>query len=227
MCKRLTYNMIWPDYAWLVIGLDQQTFLELTCNDEIIVFLQRLHDRVLNATNFTYTYPIKSNFMDSSRSSVCKCQQFNSKTKFVDIYHFSENLIPISNYSVTNGLSSVTLCQIPLDLPLQSSLTAYIIFSLIYLPIFIILTATPLLYICFRNEPEVKATGVSLNILIFIACYLLLVYPALVNMNNLPNFERANLRLRNFFCFLQLWTNGFGIPTALILSILLVKLVRV
>ena len=112
MCKRLTYNMIWPDYdyAWLVIGLDQQTFLELTCNDEIIVFLQRLHDRVLNATNFTYTYPIKSNFMDSSRSSVCKCQQFNSKTKFVDIYHFSENLIPISSYSVTNGLSSVTLC---------------------------------------------------------------------------------------------------------------------
>ena len=227
MYKRLSYNMIWPDYAWLVIGLDQQTFLELTCNDQIIVFLQRLHDRVLNATNFTYTYPIKSIFMDSSRSSVCKCQQFNSKTYFVDIYHFSKNLIPISKYSVTNGLSSVTLSQIPSDLPLQSSLTAYIIFSLIYLPIFIILTVTLLLYLRFRNEPEVKATGVSLNILIFIACYLLLVYPAVLSLNLLPNFERVNLSLRNFFCFLLFWTNGLSFPTALILSILLVKLVRV
>ena len=227
MCKRLTYNMIWPDYAWLVIGLDQQTFLELTCNDQIIVFLQRLHDRVLNATNFTYTYPIKSIFMDSNRSSLCKCQQVNSKTFFIDIYHFSKNLIPISNYSVTNGLSSVTLSQIPLDLPLQSSLTAYIIFSLIYLPIFIILTVTLLLYIYFRNKPEVKATGVSLNILIFIACYLLLVCSVLLNLNILPNYERVNLSLRNFFCFLQLWTHGFSCPTALILSILLVKLVRV
>ena len=227
MCVRLIYNMIWPDYAWLVIGLDQQTFLELTCNDQIIVFLQRIHDRELDTMNCQYDHTLNCVSIGSNSLTVCNCQQFNVKTYAVDIYHFREKLEPISNYSIKYGLSSVTLHPVPLDLPLQSSLIAYIIFSLIYLPVLIVLTVTLLLYIRFRNEPEVKATGVSLNILIFIACYLLLVYPALHNLNILPNFERVNLNLRNFFCFFYLWTNGLSLPTAVILSILLVKLVRV
>ena len=97
MCVRLIYNMIWPDYAWLDIGLDQQTFLELACNDQIIVFLQRIHDRELNTTNCHYGHTLNCFSIGFNSLTVCNCQQFSVKTYAVDIYHFREKLVPISN----------------------------------------------------------------------------------------------------------------------------------
>ena len=83
------------------------------------------------------------------------------------------------------------------------------------------------LYILFRNEPDIKATGVSLNILTFLGCYLFWFYLILLNINGLPNDYTESLRFANHVCKLQLWFNGLSIPGALILSILLVKLARV
>ena len=80
------------------------------------------------------------------------------------------------------------------------------------------------LYLNFWNEPAIKATGVSLNILMFLGCYLLLVF---LTVNVLPKYYMKSMVFRNFMCKLSLWFHGFSIPTILISSILLVKLVRV
>ena len=149
------------------------------------------------------------------------------KSHGIFIYMWQDGPTFVSNYSIANGLSEVTLNYIPSDLPLESSVTWYIIFSIIYILVFIFLTVMLVLYVYFRSEPAIKATSVSLNILIFLGCYLLLLYVTIFNLDILPNYYMENLAFRNFMCTLRLWFNGLSLPSALIASVLLVKLVRV
>ena len=228
MCKRLALNMVWPDYAWLALGVDYQMLVKQPCLDQTLLFQQRIQDASHQSSkkvNFNYDELIEISTSASKIST--NCHHIHQSTYEVDIYQLDKELIYISNYSMTDGLTSFILSPVPTDLPLQSSLTGYIVFSFLYLPVFIFLTLTLIMYFHFRNEPEVKATGVSLSILTFIGCYLLLTYLAALNLNLLPNYYRVSLTFRNFMCQLLLWFNGLSVPTALILSVLLVKLVRV
>ena len=133
----------------------------------------------------------------------------------------------IANYTPADGLSSVNIPSFPGDTFLQSLFIFYIINSIIALLVFALLTVMLVLYILFRNEPDIKATGVSLNILTFLGCYLFWFYFVLLNINGLPNDYIESLRFANHVCKLQLWFNGLSIPSTLILSVLLVKLARV
>ena len=92
---------------------------------------------------------------------------------------------------------------------------------------FIACTIMLLLFICFRNEPAVKATSVSLSILIFIGCYLLILHTYLLTTSLLPYFYKQPKEWRDCVCTLRTFLNGVGFPIALILSTPLVKLLRV
>jgi hypothetical protein len=83
------------------------------------------------------------------------------------------------------------------------------------------------LFICFRNEPAVKATSVSLSMLIFTGCYLVILYLYVINSFLLPSFHEQGKGVRDFMCGLRTSLNGVGFPVALIQSTVLVKLLRV
>ena len=138
----------------------------------------------------------------------------------------------ISTYVVGENLTTANLSlPIPSDMLFQySSRTATIFTAVFFFGIFfcfIVSTLSLVLYFCFCKEPGIKATSVSLSMLIFIGCYLLIVYMLILNFTLLPSYPRLSSKLRNVVCFTRVWLNALGFPIALILSTLLVKLLRV
>ena len=92
---------------------------------------------------------------------------------------------------------------------------------------FTIVTIMLILYLYYRNTAEIKATSVTLSMLIFIGCYLLLAFLIFITIRKSvkANFE---LRILNtVFCHIMVWFNGMGFSLPLILATLLVKMLRV
>ena len=92
---------------------------------------------------------------------------------------------------------------------------------------FVVVTAMLVLYFYFRKEPAVRASSVSLSVLIFIGCYMLIFYLLILNSTLLPSYHMRSSKFRNFICVFRVWIHGLGYPNALILSTLLVRLLRV
>ena len=92
---------------------------------------------------------------------------------------------------------------------------------------FIIVTIMLILYLYYQNTAEIKATSVTLSMLIFIGCYLLLVSLILITIRShfKVNFEFRVLN--SVFCHIIVWFNRMGFPLPLISATLLVKMLRV
>ncbi len=198
MCASVNLDMNWPSYAWLAVDLDDHSSISnIYCRQQLIVFQS-------------------------------PCLTYNQISNVVSIYMWNDEILHlISSYNLSGGLSQVNLSFIPADLILESLLVFYIVNSTIIIVVGIFLTSVLILYLNYRNKPDIKATGVSLNLLTFLGCYLLLLYLVLLNFNALPNSYRPALAFAKSMCKLQLWFNGLSIPAVLIQAILLVKLIRV
>jgi len=226
LCGRFSLGMTWPDYTWLVADLNHENYSMEECKDKVIFFQN------IAKENTKETEAVQTNFIkfvdiaqpDRNVSIFCKL----SNSPDVAIFFWNKNdLMPISSYSVKNGLTPVLLDHIPSDLHLETSAAWYTIISILSVILFSVVTVIFVLYVYFRKEPSVKATGVSLNILTFLGCYLLLVYIPIMNLTIVPNYSTWDARARNSLCLLKLWLDGSSLPSALILAVLLVKLVRV
>ena len=103
------------------------------------------------------------------------------------------------------------------DLPVVNK-EAFLFPYLLPLPIlgFIFNTILLILFIVFRNEPSIKSTSVSLSMLIFIGCYILVGYSACLIIVIEPDF-----------CMTLIWLSGVGLSLPLILATILVKMLRV
>ena len=228
LCRRQVLNMNWPEYSWIVLGVDNQSFQNLNCKGNIIAFQQQLsHETSPGNEKMHFKYNRLKTISATAVNITRSCHQSTYNSTFVHIYQSKENdKVYISNYSADSGLGPVTIQYIPSD-QLRYSPRLFSIFAFMYSVAFVIVTNILILFICFRNEPEVKASSVTLSIIIFIASYLLLIYLVLLNFNILPRYYENRQELRDFFCFLQVWLNGLSFPSVLILSVLLVRLVRV
>ena len=78
-------------------------------------------------------------------------------------------------------------------------------------------------FIYFRHEPEIKSTSFSLSLLVFLGCYLTLIYLSLNLHLHHPGPNKALAVL----CFSLHLLSGLGIPSALILATLAVKMLRI
>lgn len=78
-------------------------------------------------------------------------------------------------------------------------------------------------FIYFRHEPEIKSTSFSLSLLIFLGCYLTLIYLCLNLHLHHPGPNKALAVL----CFSLHLLSGLGIPSALILATLAIKMLRI
>ncbi len=88
----------------------------------------------------------------------------------------------------------------------------------------ILITLTLILYIYYRNEPEVKATSWSLSLLMFLGCYLITLYLIIFTIRSMyPPKVAFELHI----CPLLVWLSAVGTSYPLILAVLMVKLLRV
>ena len=97
--------------------------------------------------------------------------------------------------------------------------------TLMVLPSLCILTNTVLLflYIYFHNKPSIKSTSVSLSLLIFLGCYLLVAYTITLTIDESQSIKPLHLD----FCMVHVWLSGVGLSLPLILATILVKMLRV
>ena len=115
----------------------------------------------------------------------------------------------------------------PTTLLAPVKLQVYVVYLIITLLIIIIcitvVTTIMFMFLCFRNEKEVKATSFSVSLCMFLGCYLLLLAPLLglgLGISQKP-------LVKNIACNVNAWIGLYGIPFSLILATLFVKMLRV
>ena len=227
LCRAIGLGMTWTNYIWVIVNSDGGRFYEQnSCLDQVTV-MQYLSRKLPTKTMFPEIYEALVDVTNHTNYPTL-CYSHAKYSYSISISTWKDNgLKLIANYTPADGLSSVNMPSFPGDTFLQSLFTFYIINSIIALLLFILLTVMLVLYIWFRNEPDIKATSVSLNILTFLGCYLLCFFLVLLNLTGLPNDYTESLCFASHVCKLVLWFHGLSIPGALILSVLLVKLSRV
>ena len=142
----------------------------------------------------------------SGDSTVYVYHNLDSTTRLIGIYNgMSSTLTNMSETIFTDY-----------DLPIVNK-SALLFPYLVPLPIlsFIFNTILLILYVIFRNEPSIKSTSVSISMLIFIGCYILIGYSILLPVYQLD------------FCMTLIWLSGNGLSMPLILATILVKMLRV
>ena len=177
-----------------------------------------LHDSVWNlisSVGGTRSDSHSSEVMTSSpvhdSSKVYVYHNLNCTARFIGIYDgTSSNLTNVSKTIFTD-------C----DLPIINKAPIFIPY-LLSLPIlsFIFNTILLVLYVIFRNEPSIKSTSVSISMLIFIGCYILIGYSISLIADKQDLFKLD-------YCMVQIWLGGIGLSMPLILATILVKMLRV
>ena len=207
---------MWPEYAWIVHSAE--TNRNCTLPDGAITLTYQHAD----------THRTRVWTEDILYYSSCNASQ--NITQDVLIRQIGKERIRTSIDEDT-GVQVTVIDEslpIPSDLPPKYVPTLFIIlFYTANTACFVICTITLILYFYFRNEPAVKATSVSLSVLIFIGCYLAMFYLYILNSFLLPLLHQQSTQLRNSLCAFRIWLNGLGYPLSLIQSTLLVKLLRV
>ena len=135
-----------------------------------------------------------------------------------------------SNLSITVVNETVLQMAPNDDLPVANTdpptgYTVVVVFLIILLTIFV--TLTLLLYICFRKEPEIKATSFTISLFLFTGCYINLLYMILLVYFDHGAFNAISPQHQNAVCNLLQWFSGSGISLPLTLATLLVKMLRV
>ena len=145
------------------------------------------------------------------------------------------SIIHIQNYSdyeigyyVTASKELHTLeDNIPFKVARDNLINVYnyltIIFKLSIFAVCIgIVTVTLILYAYFHNEPEIKATSVTLSMCMFLGCYISLLFIPLLFIG-----QSESSLLSDVICIWIPWFSGLGLPFPLILGTLLFKMLRV
>lgn len=223
LCIALEKKWVWPAFAWMVHSTNLNKF---PCNIEEGGFIISFHVNTLisNSTDLICT-----SGNHSSYSLYCDSLEEMRPLTVADIS------VQIGNFgAATYGLENGTITNIdiigptPSDLPPQLVEVGLIImYNSCTAACFVVVTLNLILYVYYRNEPTVKATSVPLSMLIFIGCYLLLIYLVDINLTALPSHHKQSKHYRDGVCVVAALLNFLGYPLILIFSTLLVKLVRI
>ncbi len=234
LCRAHEKNLAWPDYAWIVhsVEVSNESCGKNSLFFEGVVSLQQKCG-MQTCRYSTDLEPLGDTYLNTYSVDLCDDYVNASTTVQVSIFQqLGNSPVLISTYEAGEQLATVNLSlPIPSDkLSQYSSKAATIFAAVFYIGIsfcFVVTTLSLVLYFSFYNDPGIKATSVSLSILIFAGCYLLIFYLLVLNFTLLPSYSEQSSKVRNLVCFIRVWMNALGLPIALILSTLLVKLVRV
>ena len=247
LCEAYKTGLTWPKYAWILHSyrLDdllqnskpiegcrvwkilEGVFIFQLTKEESNFDTEAVHCNMSNSGFNPYTKLLHDSVWSlissvNNTSSHSHVPHFNSNGSEVYIYHSMNGMANfISTYNaISHTLSNASeIMFTDYDLPVVQT-EALLVPYLLPLPIlcFFFNTLLLILYIYFRNEPNIKSTSVSISMLIFVGCYFLIVF-TIVEVLYRP--YRIDL------CLFLIWmsTNGLSLP--LILATILVKMLRV
>ena len=231
-------GMNWPNYAWIMHTYRLEDLREPfvipgeVCNEsnilEGVFVFQLTRERLKSQSDAQTVNPFSFLLHDavwalalaadnkdniSLKDTICQCS---------DVFVYQElNLFAklVGVYSGEYGAFTITTIDVfvydgPTLKPVQ--LSPYLM--LLSVSCFLFNTLLLILYLCFRNHPDVKSTNVSLSLLIFIGCYLLIGFTIV---------EFVKYALAVDVCMVSLWLGGFSLSLPLILATVLVKMLRV
>ena len=235
-CKR---RMQWPNYAWILHSYRLEDLRELVlpagevCDESNILegvfmfqltqehrmfdsdtkrsvttnsFALLLHDAV-----WAIALAVDNNI--SLEDTICHC---------ADIYIYQASNISAELVGIysgkSNAFTNVTVGTLVSDGPILQSVEPSPYLMLLPVGCLLFNTLLLILYICFRNHPDVKSTNVSLSLLIFIGCYLHIGFTIV---------EYIKYALVVDVCLGTLWLSALGLSSPLVSATVLVKMLRV
>ena len=142
-----------------------------------------------------------------AHSDVYIYQVFNLTASIVGVYSGSSNELSNVNIGTFIKYGLITIPNSPS--PFVMALPALT---------FITNTLLLVLYICFRKHPDIKSTNVTLSLLIFIGCYLLISHSVVLFVHVSAIVE---------VCMLLQWLSSSSFPFSLVLATVLLKMLQV
>jgi hypothetical protein len=244
----------WPQYAWIVLNIDTH-LLPATCRSEGVIFLQdqnigrfgNLHTTSCSNDDFIIKEFLKSSIFQASLLAILSPSHVHTShsaslseqvefkegkrlntisivqirnTSLEEITFYNSKLNVIDNFSIAGEQPRGRALEIRFS---DTIMLPAIFVVIVFLFVFAYITVILILYIIFRKEPEVKATSFSVSLCLFLACYTLVLFLPL----QLSSVQRTVSVFSDIHCNLLAWDGITGVPFALILSTLFVKMLRV
>ena len=200
----LLYNLVWGMAVMLNKSYNQNTSEQTESEDS------------LDST---------AQVLDSSQEFTFKISHItNLQPVLISTMHIANSSITISSFN-SSILNSAPKDELPL-VTVHPPFVYTILVSLLITLTTLFVTIVLLLYIYFHKEPEVKATSFILSLLMFVGCYLNLIYLCILLYTN-HMLHSVDIMRDDAFCLSQQWLSGSGISLPLMLATLLVKMLRI
>jgi hypothetical protein len=245
LCEAYKRGLTWPNYAWILHSyrfddlLNSSSYNEECTSQKILegVFIFQLTEEQYDLNSeVTPGNPYADLLYDSVRALISSVD--NSSSVHLNESslspHFSPDSSKIYIYHNLNGTVSLTgtydgkshtltkfnESETFIDYDLPQIYVPLLSLYILPLPIlcFLFNTVLLVLYIVFRNEKCVKASSVSLSMLLFTGCYFLAIF-AICDI--LADIYRIDI------CMLTFTLSSEGLSSVLIWAILLLKMLRV
>ena len=239
-CKR---GMKWPDYAWILHSHRLEDLRDLVvaseeCNQSNIfegVLLFQLteehreldSDAISRQTTNPFAFLLRDAIWalalatDNNRTTSFM-DTISDPSQSSDVYIYQASLISAELVGVYSGnsssLTTINISSFAYNDPIIQLVapSPYLLIASVICLLFN--TLMLILYLCFRKHPDVKATNVSLSLLIFIGCYLLIGFA-------IGQFFRYNHAVD--LCIENHWMSATGLGHWLVYATVLVKMLRV
>ena len=243
LCEAYKEGLTWPKYAWILLSFqlkldDKNEISDKECNTHSI--LEGVLILELAQAEYRATYPSLGRnpyayvLHDAIRTfglAAARDNKSSSQLNTVygpllsDVSHSNVYIYQVLNSTLApsgfydgklKSLTNVTIKSLrinPNELPALLPLP-----YLMILPVLCCIFNTVLLalFFCFRNEPDVKSTSISLTLMMFISCYLFAAFVIVLVVGTYLNLD---------LCMVGISIVSLCVP--LILAILLVKMFRV
>ena len=250
LCNAYNKNLTWPKHIWMLHSYQLEDFQSNTvCTlplvlENVLMFredFQRMSRLSPMAQNNIYsvwlhdavwsTVAKMNEILQNKPLQACSGNASNIPSQMqinvVHIRNFSESIVAQYYSDELIFIDETFKTRAPSDELTEvygggSSAYAFTLAAMICL----MLIATSILlvtFIYFRQEPEIKSTSFSLSLLVFLGCYLTLIYLCL----NLHLHQPGPNETLSVLCFALHLFSGLGIPSALILATLAVKMLRI
>ena len=241
LCSAYENSLIWPKHVWILHSYQLEDFhSNASCNvtialENVLLFreeFQNIHElpQQLNSYsvwlhNAIWSIAIavndslqnKENFHISAQEqiSVVQVNHFNE----IPIIALYSNKLRFINITFQTRAPSDKFTEVYEGGSSLYTVTMAVVISFV----FIIMTVMLISYIHFRKEPEVKSTSFSLSLLLFLGCYLTLIYLSINVYLHQPIPYQSLLSV----CLAAHFLSGLGLPSALILATVAVKMLRI
>ncbi len=248
LCEAYKRGLTWPKYAWILHSyrlIDLLRTLESNSGCNLQEILEGIFNFQLikEGSNYNKSKATHVNMYNNGLSPYADLLYDSVKALISSVdnrlfevsapFHFNRDSSKVYIYQKMNGManlvciydstshaltyvSEITFTDYDLPIVNKVLIPPY----LLPLPIlcFLFNTTLLILYVVFRNEPNIKSTSVSLSMLIFTGCYLLVGFNVSLVLYDLYRLD---------LCMLHVWLSGVGLSVPLILATLLVKMLRV